>query len=65
MPKLHDRLFGLVGFLFQIIIACMSFQATMFPGAAWHPWVAVAGLALHPLPWLRGLVAWWGGPKFH
>lgn len=34
MPKLHDRLFGLIGFLFQIIIACMIFQATMFPGAA-------------------------------
>lgn len=65
MPKLRDRLFGLIGFLFQIIIACMIFQATMFPGAAWRPWVAAAGLALHPPPWLWELVAWWGGPKFH
>lgn len=31
-PKLCDGLFGLIGFLFQIIIACMSSQA-IFPGS--------------------------------
>lgn len=71
-PKLHDRLFGLIGFPFQIIIACTSFQATMFPGAARCPQVVTAGLARHPLPqpgepvlasWLHSVGG--GAPKFH